>query len=761
MMEIKQLLHDHVPSLDDVTERDIDEIISSSRESRLVQGQALIASGKDVGDIYIILEGRIASFLHREWSENRIIDHLGAGDLVAEDELEIEEGFECHFKAMQDTRLLVIPGQALDELSDTKKKLLRHSSKQARARSSRMLVIKYLGNLFHASEQEISDPALRIQAEIEWMDFEDRVLQNLKETAEWQVLKRGEYLFKQGDEEKGAYILASGVLGVNISADNDVETEVARVKHGEIVGELALITDDKRSASIIALRECELFRLPSTEFKHIAEHYPRIMLNLYRTITSRYKNNWSSNQYRPKKTNIAIFQMRGDGDLSTFINNFKSSLANLGSTELLTRESVDQQIGKKGIANCSRKDLGNISLMHWLNGRELKSDFVIYLAEKKWSKWAKRCASQSDRIVIAADINDKPNFKSFKKNIKMTGLPWTLVLIHPEHSSMPQNSADWLKESGAAQIYHVRRGNTEDINRLARILGGHAVSLVLSGGGARGFAHIGVLRALEDLNIKIDMIGATSIGAPIAGWVAQGKGAKEIKTLAHKAFYKLKDFTFPLTSMIQGKRIAETINTQTAAWDIEDYWLPFFCISTNLTTAQQVVHVAGNSARACRASVSIPGVLPPVPEKEHLLVDGGVMNNLPIDVMREMNPSGKIIAIDVAPPQGSVAREDYGLNLSGWRQLFRLFNPFQKPLQAPSIGSIIIQSMVLGSSTLRERSLRQGLADYYQNIHVKGVGLLEFHAVNKAEKIGYEAVIDSLQEWSNEASMNDTSSNRH
>ena len=759
-MDIKQFLHDQVPTLDDVRTQDIDKILSSARESQLAQGQSLIPSGLDVGDIYIVLEGRIASFLRREWGVNRIIEHLEVGDLIAEEELEIEEGFECHFKAMQDSRLLVISGQTLNELKETKKKLLNYSSQQARSRTSRMLVIKYLGNLFHASGQDISDPALRIQAEIEWMDFEDQVLQNLKQTAQWQVLIRGEYLFKQGDEEKGAYILASGVLGVEITTDNNEAIEVARIKHGEIVGELALITDDKRSASIIALRECELFRLPSNEFKHIAEHYPRIMLNLYRTISNRYKNNWSNKQYRPQKTNIAIFQMHGDGDIAPFIKEFKTSLANLGSTELLTETSVDQQIGKKGISNSSRNDPGNISLMHWLNGRELKFDYVIYQAGKKWSNWAKRCASQSDQIIIVADTDNTPNFKSFNQKIKTTGLPWTLVLLHPEHCKIPNDSAYWLKESGATQLYHVRRGNHDDIDRLARILGGHAVSLVLSGGGARGFAHIGVLRALEELNIKIDMIGATSIGAPIAGWVAQGRGANEIKTLAHQAFYKLKDFTFPLTSMIQGKRIAETINAQTAAWDIEDYWIPFFCISTNLTTAKQVVHVSGNSARACRASVSIPGVLPPVPEQNHLLVDGGVMNNLPIDVMRAFNPSGKIIAIDVAPPSGSLAKEDYGLNLSGWKQLFRLFNPFQKPIQAPSIGSVIIQSMVLGSSTVRERSLSQGLADYYQNIHVKGVGLLEFHAVSKAEKIGYEAVIDSLRKWSNDASIIKVSSSQ-
>ena len=184
-------------------------------------------------------------------------------------------------------------------------------------------------------------------------------------------------------------------------------------------------------------------------------------------------------------------------------------------------------------------------------------------------------------------------------------------------------------------------------------------------------------------------------------------------------------------------------------WDIEDYWLPYFCISTNLTQATQVIHKSGNSAHACRASISIPGVLPPVPKSGDYLVDGGVMNNLPIDVMRSMNPSGTVMAIDVVPPTGSTSKEDYGPELSGWRQLFRSINPFQKPVKAPRLGAIIMQSMVLGSSVAREQALKQELADYYQNIHVKGVGILEFNKLDYAEKTGYEISLPKIKEWLN------------
>jgi predicted acylesterase/phospholipase RssA len=247
--------------------------------------------------------------------------------------------------------------------------------------------------------------------------------------------------------------------------------------------------------------------------------------------------------------------------------------------------------------------------------------------------------------------------------------------------------------------------------------------------------------------MEVDMIGATSIGAPLAGWVAQGMNASECLAAAKRAFASLKDPTLPATAMLSGRRIARVINEETAAWDIEDYWLPFFCVSSSLTTGKAKIHRRGNSARAIRSSVSIPGVLPPVPEQDELLVDGSVLNNLPIDVMRTMNPSGTIIAIDVVADRGMKARGDYGLSVSGWREALSRINPWRRSIRSPNIGSIIMQSMMVGSNLFRESLLEQGLADFYLKIDVAGIGLLQFEAVQVAADIGYKTSIGPLKEW--------------
>ena len=354
---------------------------------------------------------------------------------------------------------------------------------------------------------------------------------------------------------------------------------------------------------------------------------------------------------------------------------------------------------------------------------------------------------------MVANAQGRPDLASVQKQLEKFPLRWSLILEHPPETTRPSKTSRWLDNSSAEQAYHIRKGNAADMARLARILSGHAVALVLGGGGARGFAHLGVLRAIEELGIPIDMVGGSSIGAPIGGWVATGKSANECLESARRAFKSLIDITFPSTAILDGKRISQQIIQEGEGWDIEDLWLPFFCVSTNLTTSQLVVHRRGNAPKAVRSSVSIPGILPPVPHNGELLVDGSVLNNLPIDVMRSMNSLGLVIAIDVVLPSSFSVKEDYGLNVSGWRQLMSRLIPWVDHPETPGFASTIMQSMMVGSSRSRERLLDQGHADYYQNIHVHGVGMLQFDALEKAQKTGYSDSIEPLRKWAIKAGL--------
>jgi predicted acylesterase/phospholipase RssA/CRP-like cAMP-binding protein len=740
------------PLLASADEAMLRDILQSATLVDVSAGETILKQHQSVDIARIVLDGRLARLIRRGWGEQRILEHIELGETVCDAELIYENECRNDIRALQDSQLVCIPRAEFLRLVSAHSQILHALSERARTSTLKMLVTHYLSELLDVSKLGISDPLHRLQAEEEWLNFELDVVDRISNTAEWTNLNRGDYLFRQDDASDGAYILVSGVLRITVNMGDGKEHEISRVDQGEIVGELGLVTDADRSANVIAMRDCELFHLSATDFTHIAEKYPRVILNVYRLISRRFRKSITGSKHQPRRSNIAIITLSHNDAMDTLIDEFNRALAALDTTELLTSDIVDAHLGKTGITKISRQDPSNFLLMDWLNGREERSRFIVYRTDENWTEWNMRCISQAETILVFAEPSQRPEFDDLREHLGAPGMSWDLVLVHDEDTDRPRGSATLMEQAKADEIYHVRHRNRPDIERLARIHTGNAVSLVLGGGGARGFAFLGALRAMQELGIEVDMVGGTSIGAPIAGWVAQGRSAEECHQLARQAFRSLTDWTLPLVSLVRGRRISETITYQTGTWDIEDYWLPFFCVATNLTTGTQVIHRRGNSAKAIRSSVSIPGVLPPVPYGADLLVDGGVTNNIPINIMRDLNPAGTVIALDVAPPNGPRAREDYGLNISGWRQLFSRFIPWLKPARAPSIGSTILQSMMVGSSYLRNQFLSKKLADYYQNIHVRKVGMLDFNAVDRAENIGYESSNEPLKRWLEEKS---------
>ena len=745
-MDIVPTIKNNSTTFRHLADEDIEQLVEVSSTLQVKAGERVIKQGDPITTVYLVLEGRVNSVFKAAGQDDILLDQESAGSLLARGELQTESNYPCDLIAESDSQLLAMPYASCMHILVLKDGVAVDQSDLDKPKTFRLLVAQYLTNLFKSDESIGSDEGVSDLARQEWLEFECQVLDELLDSVEWIHLNRGEYLFHHGDEADGAYILASGRLSITLQSD-DGEIELDHVGHGEIIGEIALVADEKRSANVVAIRNCELIKISANRFRSISRRYPRLMMNIYRIISQRFIKSRSSKKFRIKKSNLAVFLPGKSPHLCGFVDSLFEQLQQLGRCELLNSKRVSERLQTPGIAYVEKDDHAYTGLMHWLNNLELNSDYLMYQADKKWNQWSWKCLTQADDIIIVVDTEEDVDLSALCSHMQETGQRWTLLLLHREKLDRPRNTAEWMDKAGACNVLHVRKNNPGDISRAARILTGNAFSLVLGGGGARGFAHIGVLRALKELDIPVDMIGGTSIAAPIGALVAQGYQPDEIKQMVKRLFKRLIDWTLPLTSIIRANRISKTIVQNTGDWDIEDFWIPYFCMSTNLTRARSIVHLRGNSAKAIRASLSIPGIMPPVPMDGDLLVDGGVLNNLPIDVMRQLNPGGKIIAIDVAPPTGARAKQDYGLELSGWRLLFRSANPFSKKIPAPAIGAVIMQSFILGSSIVREENLKKGTADYYQNIHIKRVGLLEFNKVDYAEKLGYEASIKSLREW--------------
>jgi predicted acylesterase/phospholipase RssA len=388
-----------------------------------------------------------------------------------------------------------------------------------------------------------------------------------------------------------------------------------------------------------------------------------------------------------------------------------------------------------------------VRLSRFINETELAADFVVVETGDQPDHWARRAMGMVDRLLLVVS----PSISSGEMDrlealadLAGVGTGRTLVVVGAS-GAKPTGSAPLRLGVGASQVVHVRDGDSADAARLARIAVGRAHALVLSGGGGRGFAHIGVYQALRELGQPLDLVAGSSMGGVIGAAIADRWSPEEIVVWAETTLGDSLDYTIPLVSLVKGERIARNARNQFGERDIEDLRLSFFAMSTDLTTSRAHILDTGPVVLAIRATSAIPGVMPPVPLGDALLVDGGVLNNLPMDVARARAPLGVIVASDVAPPRGPGAHGDYGLSASGWQALRARWGRGRSPY--PAISAVLMRSMITASMRDRDSQIQQGLADCYLDLDIPGVSMLEFDSARVVAQRGYEAALPILEKW--------------
>jgi NTE family protein len=286
-----------------------------------------------------------------------------------------------------------------------------------------------------------------------------------------------------------------------------------------------------------------------------------------------------------------------------------------------------------------------------------------------------------------------------------------------------------------------------DFARLARCLAGEGIGLVLGGGGARGFAHIGVLRALAEAGVPIDWVGGTSIGSIIAAFIAQQAPADDVLARCREYFRAIRDPTLPIVALLQGRRIRGRLEDAFGAAAIEDLPLPFLCVSTNLSRAAQAVHERGPLVHAIRASIALPGILPPMRLGTDLHVDGGLVNNLPIDVMAAKPEIGAVIAVDVSADTEMAAPAGFESELSGWRVLWERFFPLAGRDRPPTIMTVLTRSTFVASVHWGRERRTAEQASLYLNVALADLRLLAFERIDDIAARGYEAAREPVLAW--------------
>jgi NTE family protein len=313
-----------------------------------------------------------------------------------------------------------------------------------------------------------------------------------------------------------------------------------------------------------------------------------------------------------------------------------------------------------------------------------------------------------------------------------------LILIHPADTARPSGAEVWADLAKPARLFHLRRDHDGDMQRIARVLTGQSVGLVLSGGGARAYAHVGAVRALRERGVPIDFVGGVSMGAVIAAGVAMGWDDEEMERRIKEAFVDtspLADIAIPLLAMTHGLKVNERLAHHFGDTHIADLWLPFFCLSSNLTTGAYQMHRRGLLRRALRASISLPGILPPATDDQNVLVDGAVMKNFPADVMR-LSQLGPIVGVDVTTGR-SITADDVARPASVWRWLWS-----GQWRRGPPIVSLLMRAATV--STSRDLTAAHDATDLLVQPDTSKIEIRDFGAYEPGVAEGYRAMIAAL-----------------
>jgi NTE family protein len=378
----------------------------------------------------------------------------------------------------------------------------------------------------------------------------------------------------------------------------------------------------------------------------------------------------------------------------------------------------------------------SVHTAEWFDAAEAASDKVLYYAEPARPAWTELCLRQADRVVLVASAKSPVGMPAWPVGeAKDWRQPLDLVLLHDRDGDPRQAAEGWRRQLPIDLIFHVRSRHAGDVARLARILNGTAVGLVLGCGGARGFAHLGIVRALHEAKIPIDMIAGCSMGAIVGAGVALEWDEDEFKGRLRRAFVDsnpINDYTLPFFSLVRGDKVARRLAEHFGGIRIENMWRPYYCVSTNLTAGRLAVHRDGLLLDALRASVAIPGLLPPVMIEGEAHVDGGMMNGLPVDVMSSR--CGTVLAVDVASDPLGMPFPSIDEQPSLWQ--------FLRRARVPPIVDLLVRAATVNSDALA-RTVRARASILFQP-PLATVNLLDWQACDRAIDIGYRYAIEKL-----------------
>lgn len=581
--------------------------------------------------------------------------------------------------------------------------------------------------------------------------FDDEALEALAATMTRVTVPGGEVLLREGDAADCAFVVRSGRLRVTVAEPDGSDRMVGERGRGDLVGEMALLTNEPRSATVTVVRDSELVRLPGDALMALFAH-PHALRTVTTQLVARVREAQSGATPRSPVATVAVVPLsRGEAVEGTVAALGAALAERAPGVSLVTERDARAAIGRPGAAGSDAgADDGGVdeALTRWTSTWESEHLLVLYVADPEPTSWSRQCIRQADVVLLVADARSRPARRAVEDllDLRRQKVPvrCELLLVHPPDTTDPRRTAHWLDPRTIDAHHHARSENDADLARVARHLLDRPIVLVLSGGGARGMAHIGVVGAMQELGVPIDAVAGTSVGALVGGAVARGWTYEHLVDDFRSGLVGSSplDPTFPALSLATGRRVTEKLRTQAAGLDLEDTWLPFFCVSTNLSRNTAFVHHRGEVWRAVRASFAIPGVFPPMRWGDDVLVDGGLIDNHPVGRMRAEHEGGTVIGVDVGARRDLPAGQlpDSGM-VSGWSVLWPMLNPLRRRPETVNIVRVLARLSELG----KEPGADEG--DVVIRPDVADVSILDFERLDETVERGHRTARAVLEPW--------------
>lgn len=573
----------------------------------------------------------------------------------------------------------------------------------------------------------------------------DAMLHNIINQSDQLHLHSGEILFSEGDEPNYVYIVIHGRLGTHLSVAQSLdESPTGLFPRGALIGEVGVIMDSPRTMAVIAHQNTRLLRLSAAAFKMIyssviAEN-PKQMQELYLMQLNRNKK---------------LFTRMREGICYTF-KILVPLQENLCIEPIINAiEEISQSEKKLYVLKADQlKAMNNQNdRIAYLEKLESIYQNILIIMSLDTMDFIDSILDIADKVILIANGDEPPcdNF-IFKRLVTVQNRSirntHDLILIQNNKSTY-RYGHQWTSLYSGLMVYYYFKNDEDSLARLYRYFSGQQIGLVLGGAGYRGMAYIGVLKALMDYNIPIDVVGGTSMGAIVGAAFIAAADMTEFDSLMQaleigmRHSFSWKELDLPIHSIFTGHGVVELSKLSPVEY-IEDMPIPFFCVSCDLSEKKEVHHTQGRLADALIATSALPGLLPPAVMNGHLLVDGGVANNLPVDVMCSyVDNSGTIISTDFS--KGGKIHKNY--IVGGRRNLFKsIKNLFLKKGERSDIGDILLQSLLFSQDAREKENIK--LSTICIRPELITSSLLSSAGSKKAQliKLGYDATVVAIQE---------------